>query len=183
MGEWPSHDARAGPSQPRPRTAARVLTVMACASPLTPIGIERRPWQALARPRRRRRVGIIDGHHRRLGPAHPPGGDRRTELDQTSATRKDGSGPAALPSRAKLRRRISGQDLRCERRPRPLPARARDLLLRDGSDLNAWMVRQGWALAFRLDHALPRRAARGRVVRARIWAGSFMPPWDGATRR
>jgi len=51
--------------------------------------------------------------------------------------------------------------------------------LADGSDINAWMVQQGWALAYtqysdayRGEEAQAQAAARG------IWRGSFMPPWD-----
>jgi endonuclease YncB( thermonuclease family) len=49
----------------------------------------------------------------------------------------------------------------------------------DGVDLNGWMVREGWALAFRRysqryvgDEDVAREAGRG------IWATRFVPPWD-----
>ncbi len=49
----------------------------------------------------------------------------------------------------------------------------------DGSDLGGWMVRQGWALAFRrygldyvADEAEAERERRG------MWSGSFDKPWD-----
>ena len=48
-----------------------------------------------------------------------------------------------------------------------------------GEDLNAWMVRQGWALAFikysqayRVDETTARDARRG------LWSGAFIAPWD-----
>jgi len=48
-----------------------------------------------------------------------------------------------------------------------------------GEDLNAWMVRQGWALAFVRyskeyvpDEEAARAAGRG------IWSGAFIAPWD-----
>ena len=51
--------------------------------------------------------------------------------------------------------------------------------LPDGSDINAWMVQHGWALAYtdysdayRPEEAQAQAAARG------IWGGSFIPPWD-----
>jgi endonuclease YncB( thermonuclease family) len=46
-------------------------------------------------------------------------------------------------------------------------------------DLNAWMVRQGWAVAYRRyskDYA-PDEKTAGREKRG-IWRGRFMPPWD-----
>ncbi len=48
----------------------------------------------------------------------------------------------------------------------------------DGVDLNAWLVTEGWALAYRRyssdyvgEEALARAARRG------IWQGEFVPPW------
>jgi endonuclease YncB( thermonuclease family) len=74
--------------------------------------------------------------------------------------------------------RIAGRPLKCEtsgldRYRRVLATCA----LPDGSDINAWMVRQGWALAYyseayRAEEGEARAAARG------VWAGSFMPPWE-----
>jgi endonuclease YncB( thermonuclease family) len=73
---------------------------------------------------------------------------------------------------------IAGRPLRCEtsgldRYRRVLAVCA----LPDGSDVNAWMVQQGWALAYysavyRSEEAEAHAAKRG------IWAGSFMPPWE-----
>lgn len=49
----------------------------------------------------------------------------------------------------------------------------------DGIDLNGWMVREGWAAAYRQysrdyvsDEADARRARRN------IWSGTFVMPWD-----
>ena len=49
----------------------------------------------------------------------------------------------------------------------------------DGVDLNAWMVREGWAVAYRRysrdyvrDEADARRAGRN------IWSGTLVMPWD-----
>jgi endonuclease YncB( thermonuclease family) len=46
-------------------------------------------------------------------------------------------------------------------------------------DLNAWMVAQGWALAYRrysTDYVPQEDAAH--AAQLGIWAGSFVPPWD-----
>ncbi len=48
-----------------------------------------------------------------------------------------------------------------------------------GDDLNAWLVEQGYALAYRqygADYVPQENEAR--KARRRIWAGSFTPPWD-----
>ncbi|MYG26981.1 MAG: thermonuclease family protein [Boseongicola sp. SB0677_bin_26] len=50
---------------------------------------------------------------------------------------------------------------------------------RDGIDLNAWMVRDGYAMAYRRyssDYVRHESAARAR--RAGIWQGRFVAPWD-----
>jgi endonuclease YncB( thermonuclease family) len=49
----------------------------------------------------------------------------------------------------------------------------------DGPDVNAAMVRQGWALAYRrysMDYVEDEDAAR--KAKAGLWAGSFVAPWD-----
>ncbi len=49
-------------------------------------------------------------------------------------------------------------------------------------DLNAWMVAQGWAMAYRtysLDYVSEERQAR--AAGRGIWRGEFTPPWDWRT--
>ncbi len=46
-------------------------------------------------------------------------------------------------------------------------------------DLGAWMVRQGWALAYRrysLDYV--NEEADAQAARRGIWAGRFVKPWE-----
>ena len=46
-------------------------------------------------------------------------------------------------------------------------------------DLNANMVRQGWALAYRrysMDYVDDENAAK--VARKGLWRGEFVPPWE-----
>jgi endonuclease YncB( thermonuclease family) len=49
----------------------------------------------------------------------------------------------------------------------------------DGEDLNAWLVTQGWALAYRRysrDYADEQDAAQ--AARRGVWQGQFMAPWS-----
>ncbi len=48
-----------------------------------------------------------------------------------------------------------------------------------GEDLSAWLVAEGWAMAYRhysTAYVLQEDAAR--AAHRRIWRGKFMPPWD-----
>ena len=49
----------------------------------------------------------------------------------------------------------------------------------DGTDLNAWLVRQGYALAYRRysTQYVPEED-QARSGGAGLWAGEFVPPWD-----
>ena len=49
------------------------------------------------------------------------------------------------------------------------------------NDLNALMVRKGWALA-RHDDAYVDEEAAAREARRGIWRGEFMPPWEWRKR-
>jgi endonuclease YncB( thermonuclease family) len=73
---------------------------------------------------------------------------------------------------------IAGRPLKCEsagfdRYRRVLAVCA----LPDGSDVNAWMVRQGWALAY-YSAAYRSEEAQAHAAKRGIWAGSFMAPWE-----
>ena len=73
---------------------------------------------------------------------------------------------------------VGGRPLHCrssgfDRYRRVLAACA----LPDGSDINAWMVRQGWALAYYSDTYRPQEA-QAHAAKRGIWAGTFMPPWE-----
>jgi endonuclease YncB( thermonuclease family) len=47
-----------------------------------------------------------------------------------------------------------------------------------GTDLGAWLVEQGWALAYRrYGSAYVAQEDRARAGRRGLWAGTFVPPW------
>jgi len=51
-----------------------------------------------------------------------------------------------------------------------------------GSDLGAWLVSQGWALAYRrYSDAYAREEASARAARKGLWRGGFVAPWDWLT--
>lgn len=74
---------------------------------------------------------------------------------------------------------IGNLTVTCEAKDRDRYGRIVATCFAGGEELNAWMVRQGWALAYRrysTDYIAAEEAARQDG--AGVWAGSFTPPWD-----
>jgi hypothetical protein len=49
--------------------------------------------------------------------------------------------------------------------------------LPDGSEVNAWLVRQGWALATGFVKMYESEQDEAEAAKRGIWAGAFTPPW------
>ena len=48
-----------------------------------------------------------------------------------------------------------------------------------GSDINAWLVRNGWAVAYtRYSREYVQQEAEARAARRGIWSGDFVMPWE-----
>jgi endonuclease YncB( thermonuclease family) len=57
-------------------------------------------------------------------------------------------------------------------------------LLDDGTDLNGWLVLQGYALAYRqYTKKYVEFEGRARDAERGLWAGEFMKPWEWRRRR
>jgi endonuclease YncB( thermonuclease family) len=53
----------------------------------------------------------------------------------------------------------------------------------DGEDIQKWMVRSGWALAYdRFSHDYDADQAAAREAKAGMWQGAFIAPWDWRVR-
>ena len=53
----------------------------------------------------------------------------------------------------------------------------------DGEDIQKWLVRSGWALAYaRFSHDYDAEEAAARETRAGMWQGAFIAPWDWRVR-
>lgn len=73
--------------------------------------------------------------------------------------------------------------IRCEARGRDRYQRIIAVCFKSEVNLNAWMVEQGWAVAFRkygIDYIGQEDEAR--LARRGVWAGSFEMPWDWRAR-
>lgn len=79
-----------------------------------------------------------------------------------------------------LAEKIAGVRVTCQPRDLDLRRRRPVVECRIGDqNLNAWMVREGWALAYRrfaLDYVDEEAAAR--LARRGAWRGAFVPPWQ-----
>jgi len=75
--------------------------------------------------------------------------------------------------------RIGRRGVSCESRDTDRYGRTIAVCSQDGVDLNAWMVREGWAVSYRQysrDYVSGETEAR-RAGR-NIWSGTFVMPWD-----
>ncbi|MBM3732064.1 MAG: thermonuclease family protein [Acidimicrobiia bacterium] len=75
--------------------------------------------------------------------------------------------------------KIAQKPIECEPKDRDRYGRTVAVCRLSGEDLNAWMVREGWALAYRhysLDYVADEDTAR--EAKCGIWASEFVPPWE-----
>ena len=57
-------------------------------------------------------------------------------------------------------------------------------LASDGTDLNGWLVRNGWALAYRrYSVRYVREEREAKAARRGMWSGRFVPPWRWRSQR
>jgi endonuclease YncB( thermonuclease family) len=74
---------------------------------------------------------------------------------------------------------IESRTLRCEQRDIDRYKRIVAVCFMGGEDINAWLVRSGWAMAYRQyskDYITVEMEAR--AARTGIWAGEVQPPWE-----
>ena len=82
-------------------------------------------------------------------------------------------------ARVRLEERISGRAVVCEEKDRDRYGRIVAVCRAGGEDLNAWMVSEGWALAYRrYSEAYVDEEAEAKAARLGVWRGEFVPPWD-----
>ena len=74
---------------------------------------------------------------------------------------------------------VGGRTVSCEERDRDRYGRAVAVCRVGGRDVNAWMVSQGLALAYRrYSRDYVGEEASARDARLGMWRGDFVPPWD-----
>ncbi len=105
------------------------------------------------------------------------------ELEQTCRDPGGDEWPCGRQASGELRSHIRGHDLTCRPKGRDQYGRVlATCVLPDGSDINAWMVRQGWATVSGAANVYGAQEAEARAARRGIWSGSFMPPREWRRR-
>ena len=90
-----------------------------------------------------------------------------------------GRWPCGRHATQALRSRIAGETVQCAERDRDRYGRAVAVCKHDGIDVNDWLVRSGWALAYRrLSDVYVAAESAAESERRGIWRGEFVAPWD-----
>jgi endonuclease YncB( thermonuclease family) len=99
------------------------------------------------------------------------------ELDQTCIDNQRHDWDCGRQASAQLRNHIRGRDLTCQPKSKDQYGRVlATCSLPDGSDINAWMVQQGWAVTYGYADVYDRQQADAKSARRGIWSGSFIQP-------
>ena len=75
--------------------------------------------------------------------------------------------------------RIDGRSVACEERDQDRYGRIVAVCHHGGQDVNAWLVHEGWAIAYRrYSSAYAGEEASAKAAKRGMWRGEFVPPWD-----
>ena len=101
------------------------------------------------------------------------------ELDQVCKTATGQPWRCGLAAASALLRTLGGSSVTCEGDTTDEAGNVLAVCYTDGQDVNALMVRNGAALAYRdhTDRYLPLEDA-ARADRIGVWRGDFLPPWE-----
>jgi endonuclease YncB( thermonuclease family) len=114
---------------------------------------------------------VISDTHIRLEGIDAP------KSDQTCTDSAGKTWPCGRVSATELRAHIRGQELTCRRSAFDRYKRVLAVCtLHDGSNINAWLVRQGWALAYGFAGTYEREEGEAKAAKRGIWAGTFVAP-------
>jgi len=131
------------------------------------------------------RARVIDGDSLAIGDTHIRlEGIDAPEAAQTCARRWFGAWACGAAATRALSDRIGSRPLTCEAHGRDRYGRTLAVCFVDGLDLNAWMVRQGYAWAFvRYSTSYVREEAAAKAQGLGIWQGHAIPAWEFRAQR
>jgi endonuclease YncB( thermonuclease family) len=115
---------------------------------------------------------VMAGTHIRLNGIDAP------ESDQTCTDAANQAWLCGKAATRALQALMAGRPLNCETSGHDRYHRVLAVCtLPDGTDINAWMVQPGWALAY-YSHRYDPEEAEAHAAKRGIWASSFIPPWE-----
>jgi endonuclease YncB( thermonuclease family) len=101
------------------------------------------------------------------------------ETDQVCLNADAAKWACGVVARDRLIAHVDGQPIKCEPMGTDRYGRTLAVCSVAGDDLNAWMVREGWALAFiRYSTAYVKEENKARTAQRGLWSGAFVAPWD-----
>lgn len=101
------------------------------------------------------------------------------ESDQVCLDSHGARWTCGIEARDRLSEHIGGRALDCTPTGQDVYHRVLAICRLGAQDLNAWMVQQGWALAFvKFSSAYVREEESARDALRGMWSGAFIAPWD-----
>ena len=101
------------------------------------------------------------------------------EADQVCLNANGISWTCGIDARNKLAARIGGREIKCSSNGTDAYRRMLATCYLADEDLNSWMVREGWALAYvKYSSAYVRAEENARTQQRGLWQGAFIAPWD-----
>src|SRR5258705_742288 len=101
------------------------------------------------------------------------------ETDQICLNAKGEHWTCGIEARDWLKAHIEGQVVLCLSNSTDVYQRSLAACSLKGEDLNRWMVREGWALAYlKYSSAYQQVEEDARVHQRGLWQGAFIAPWD-----
>jgi endonuclease YncB( thermonuclease family) len=121
---------------------------------------------------------IVDGDSIRIGGVSIRlEGVDAPEWDQTCVDAGGKTWPCGRAATRELKARAGGRTLTCQSKVIDRYGRViATCLLPDGSDVNAWLVREGWAVAYGFSRIYVAEEAEAKAARRGIWSGTFIYP-------
>lgn len=101
------------------------------------------------------------------------------ELDQTCLDSRGRDWPCGRQASGELRALLRGRDLTCQPQSRDKYGRTLAICtLPDKTDINAWMVTQGWAVSYDYANTYGLQQDDAKAAKRGIWSGSFTAPGE-----
>jgi endonuclease YncB( thermonuclease family) len=101
------------------------------------------------------------------------------ETDQVCLNANGVHWACGIDARDRLAAHIAGRDIECSSHGVDAFHRTLAICYLAGEDLNGWLVRQGWALAYvKYSSAYRQIEEDARANQRGLWQGAFIAPWD-----